>query len=288
MADCTTVFVDLIKANPLNKRSMEDSDIQILADNIYASGTMEPVTVYHDSDNKFVLLSGHRRVKAWKRNLETHKDWKNDPAKQMIPCIIVNKPDNDLEEMKALSTANIHRSRPEELRQEVSLANTQWNLLGAEDKKAKTAVFKQSFIDRNSNNPRYLNDPEHFIKNNFRPRLEYIRQVTGLEIANDTIKNALSDCLERSSEKPVTSTAAEEGVEEALSSEAGDGKEKKKSEKKPMSANKILKALKKIEHDLEDYSNVTGNDNVLVTIGKTTDAVADLIDTIMACEDTAV
>ena len=194
----------------------------------------------------------------------------------------------DLEEMKALSTANIHRSRPEELRQEVSLANTQWNLLGAEDKKAKTAVFKQSFIDRNSNNPRYLNDPEHFIKNNFRPRLEYIRQVTGLEIANDTIKNALSDCLERSSEKPVTSTAAEEGVEEALSSEAGDGKEKKKSEKKPMSANKILKALKKIEHDLEDYSNVTGNDNVLVTIGKTTDAVADLIDTIMACEDTAV
>ena len=62
----------------------------------------------------------------------------------------------------------------------------------ARQKKLKE-YYKQQFIEKNSTDPRYIEKPDLFLKYYFRPSLEYIRAVTGLDVSNSTVKNILSE-----------------------------------------------------------------------------------------------
>ena len=64
-----------------------------------------------------------------------------------------------------------------------------------------TQEYKQKFIDKFCNGEKYQENPSQFLSNRFRPRIDYIRAITGLDYSNKTVTSTLSEILKAKSEK---------------------------------------------------------------------------------------
>lgn len=226
-----TKFIEISKINnnSLNNRSMNEEDIRILADNIEINGLLEKPVVYLDypSENDYVLLSGHRRVAALKILLKNGK-LKSDK----IECFVYPEPLDTTSMIEMMASFNNKRSRPEEMVTEFKNARDAWATLktstdpAAKEKYNKLVEkFKKDFIKRNDNNSRYLENPDEYIRNSFRPREDYVRMITGIDVSNSTIKRIIREIdAEESGEN--TNISKEE-------KQATQPKEKEKKEKTP-------------------------------------------------------
>ena len=185
--------VNDLRENPANDRSMDPDAIRVLAESIDKEGFRGTLVAYRDGD-RYTLLSGHKRLAALRLC-----------GINRVPVDVVDAPKSLTEEQEIMSRLNIHRSAPEEVRQEVSLMSRAWNTMDADRKKELTAKYRDEFTKYHSSNPKYQEDPDGYISRNFKPKCEYIRHMTGLSDSNTTIKRALKEIAEQENGNPATS-----------------------------------------------------------------------------------
>lgn len=96
---------DDIAPNERNFYSVDETEEE-LADSIDLSGLLTPLGVRWDNERGWVLISGHRRLRAIftlrQRSHEDYERWK------LVPCIVYKKEDAD-EEMLRIIAANAQR-----------------------------------------------------------------------------------------------------------------------------------------------------------------------------------
>lgn len=189
MAEIKKISIKLLKENPLNsERSMDYGEIMNLRESIMEVGLLHPLTVYEngDAEGTFTILSGHKRYRALFDILGGIGD---------VQCMVIDKPADEIKESELMARANVHRSTPEEIEKEVSIVNNLWNTMSKERRTYWTERFLAQFEELNKTNADYLEDPSKFKSNRFRPRLDYINQITGLGLSNRTLTKYLKDTL---------------------------------------------------------------------------------------------
>lgn len=195
-----TLQMDSIFPNPNNKLKIRDLDV--LQDNIKKFGVLSPVTVYWDSKKLgYVLISGHRRYEACK-NLGLTK----------IPANVIEPPKDETEEFLEICAGNIARTSDEDINDQIKLASIQWESLSEETKKALREPLLKSYKARMKGEIR---------EEAFRPKQEYIRSITGIDVSQRTISRKLAEIFADENE--------DEEEKKVASSE--ESKEKKKKEK---------------------------------------------------------
>ena len=160
-----------IRENPYNRRSLKEDEIDVLAQSIKENGLIQPLVVY-PSVQGYILVAGHKRFRALQKL-----------GRKEAPVHVLAKPKDDFYEQEMLAQSNMHRSEMEDVLNEVSLVRDLWMNLPDDMRAAHTAKFKKSFAEKHINNP----------KAEFRPMLEYIRYMTGLDISNRTITRYLKE-----------------------------------------------------------------------------------------------
>ena len=93
-------------------------------------------------------------------------------------------------EQEILSEANIFRTRPEELQDEVQKSESAWNSFDEQRKKRYREILLKQFERIHKGSVAYERDPKAFIRDNFRPSDEYVRMTTGRNLSKNTIKKA--------------------------------------------------------------------------------------------------
>lgn len=206
MSSVEIISINSIIPNENDTRSLDARPLAVLAESIKASGILQPLAVYDNDNGTFTLLSGRRRYEASMRT-----------GLSELPCEILDKPSSLAQEIEIMAQANMHRSDPEDLKFECLTMDRNWNSMPEEQKKAIKEVLKAEFIRNNEDNPRYIENPSEFTRRNFRPRLDYIRLNTGLDLANSTVCNYLKE-LNHDSDAVTTSEINESVVEDTSSS----------------------------------------------------------------------
>ena len=230
MPEIRNIKLKDIRPNPLNSsRSMDYNEIENLKDSISEVGLLHPLTVYQNIDNTYTLISGHRRFAAL--NNLAGKD-------EEVPCTVIEKPATKEEEEEYLSRSNVHRSSPEEIRNEVKFANDIWDSMPSERRKEWMKKFEKKFKEENEANPLYKENPKAFKSNRFRPRLMYINHITGLNLSTRTVSTYIKATLD----------------------EAGEsiGEEKPKKAPNRVTVKKISSTMKKLNSLLDEYREGIG------------------------------
>ena len=148
-------------------------DIDVLEESIREKGMLSPITICYDSKNTdlgYTILSGHRRYEAAKRAGLTE-----------IPCIIVECPENETQKIEAICEGNICRNSDEDVETQIRIAADLWEGLDSETKHEMTVKLKEKAIKARGE----LND--------FRPREEFIRFKTGINLSNRTLSRKLNE-----------------------------------------------------------------------------------------------
>lgn len=237
MEQTTTKLIktsDLLE-NPLNLRSMNEIQIDVIANCIKRDGLLTPLLAYKKGD-KYVLLSGHKRLRALQKI-----------GAEYAEVSVREKPRSDIHEQELLAQANIHRSAPEEIIDEVLKGENRYNTMDKSERKEWSKLLKEYFISISEGNPKYQEDPRNYIANNFKPKSEYIRATTGLDISNSTVKRILKECQ-----------AEDEDISEEelpFSEEKETKKEKKITRKNVLKAVDTLYGLLQI-YECEDIDEV--------------------------------
>ena len=94
--------VQKILANEMNFYDV--SDVDDLINSILTHGLLEPIVVRRADDDKYVIISGHRRYRAWMTILNDNL-CEEPTAFVEIPCFVV-KPKDELVEELMLIQAN--------------------------------------------------------------------------------------------------------------------------------------------------------------------------------------
>ena len=190
------VPISKIKYNPRNDRSMLPDDLSIIADSISRFGMMQRPVVFEEGDH-YVLLAGHRRIGALKQIQDRLANGEELPegSPLQVPLTdvevnIMDKPADEFTEQEILSEANIFRTRPEELQEEVQKSESAWNAFDEERKKRYREVLLRQFERIHKGTVAYERDPKAFIRANFRPSDEYVRMTTGRNLSKTTIRKA--------------------------------------------------------------------------------------------------
>lgn len=194
MRTFTQINLGNIRENPLNIHNNDDDDqIQLMADSISEIGLQNPLVVYEDNyagKKVYTILSGHKRYRALIRS--------GKPPIFSVPCVVEDKPADEMAERELLLQNNMARKDPEEIQRQALEASAIWSRMSPERRERYAKQFEARFIiEQKKKGGRY--DPA-FIKDNFRPRLEYIRKMTGLSVCNRTVTNILRKELEKTSE----------------------------------------------------------------------------------------
>ena len=110
-----TLFIQMkdIKLNKLNKRSMNQEEIEVLSESIKDAGLINPLVIYQNQDGSCTLLDGHRRYRAL--------ELMGRAGTNQVPCIVVDKPSDEVREQELMANGNIHRSKPEDLKHYYSI-----------------------------------------------------------------------------------------------------------------------------------------------------------------------
>ena len=107
------IDINKLKFNPLNPQFDTEEEIIELADKIYHNpkGILDTLACYRDeSDGNYILLSGHKRLKALRYNVENADQLDGTGHIQNnVDCIIVPKPANELEEQQLIIDYNGYR-----------------------------------------------------------------------------------------------------------------------------------------------------------------------------------
>lgn len=210
------ISVDDIEASRFNEfRDVSEDRITTIAESIRKIGLLNPIVVFKNSNGKYTIYGGHVRTAAWRYLISTDPSWPHS-----IPCRVFPAPSGNTEkeiersEMEMQSQAEIHRYTRKDVEKEVMRADELWqNYLSEEEKAKKREEYLISFKERNSSNPLYQEDTEKYIRNNFRPRLEYIREITGITAISDrTIRRMLNARLKANNEDELA-TEEKEPVE---------------------------------------------------------------------------
>ena len=106
---------------------------------------------------------------------------------------VVDKPVDQADEIEYMTKGNFHRNDPKEIQNEYRIAANNWDTMSSKRRKEIQDTLLKSFEERNKTNPAYIENKEEFLKNRFRPKYEYIRSITGLEVSNSTIKNQIKE-----------------------------------------------------------------------------------------------
>lgn len=119
-------FLDLniLESNPMNK-IYEDQDtiddLEELEESIKEIGLQQPITVTK-SDNNYVLLSGHRRIKALKKLFNSNDEIKYNGIvlqRNNVPAIIQYEYTTKEEQFKALVASNCYRRLSKETNKKI-------------------------------------------------------------------------------------------------------------------------------------------------------------------------
>ena len=238
------VTIPLLDIDPSTEnndmRSMYDTDLRILADSIKEFGLKEPLRVYKNENGafKYTIISGHRRFAAFRILV---KDDKYSPNIQ-IPCIIIEKPVDEISEKIDIAQSNIARKNPKDLVREVNIANDIWQkIVNAKRQEEFVPKLKESFKKQNEKNEKYIADPKKFERYHYRSRMEFIRCITGLSVTNKTVQNAINKTM-------AGNTEDEEGQLE----KDPDEEKEKKSERK-VSISQINRKVTSLVNDLAKY-----------------------------------
>lgn len=183
-----------IQANPLNIHQNDaEEQIRIIADSIASIGLESPLVVYKDNvfagKQMYTIISGHKRYEALKMLKK--------PPVFSVPCVIEEKPKDEIAEREMLLQNNLGRKSPEEIRQQATEASSIWNRLAPDVRQKYTDIFRNQFIIEESKTHEV---DDKYIRDNFRPRLDYIRKMCGLDMSNTTVKSFLKKELDRTSE----------------------------------------------------------------------------------------
>lgn len=107
-----TIAIKEIDLNPLNPQIDTDKEIKEFADKLYHSkyGVLETVTVYRQNNGRYMLISGHKRIKACLYNIE-HEDEldRSGEVQKTVFAVILEKPDNTADEMNLIMDYNDYR-----------------------------------------------------------------------------------------------------------------------------------------------------------------------------------
>ena len=183
-----------IQTNPLNiHQNDSEEQIRIIADSITSIGLESPLVVYKDNvfagKQMYTIISGHKRYEALKL-------LKKPPIFD-VPCVIEEKPKDEIAEREMMLQNNLGRKSPEEIRLQVAEASSIWNRLAPDVRQKYTDIFRNQFIIEESKTHEV---DDKYIRDNFRPRLDYIRKMCGLDMSNSTVKSFLKKELDKTSE----------------------------------------------------------------------------------------
>lgn len=176
----TPIKVEGIHENPLNKLST-DINLDVLKSSIEKYGILHPLTIYADAKvGGYVLLSGHKRFRAAK-----------ELGYKEVPCNIVPKPESEHEELVILMAGNITRNTEEEVEAMAIEAGKMWEEMSEDDKKKVRPILAEHYKTRTGNEG--LSD--------FRPKNEYIRQISGISRADKNITKLLNEGIKNDQEE---------------------------------------------------------------------------------------
>jgi len=181
---------------------MTYEEIENLKESILEVGLLHPLTVYLNDAGNYTLISGHKRYKAL---LALGKS-----STSKVQCTVIDKPLDYTKECELMARANVHRSSPEQIKTEVDIVNNLWNTMAQEKREYWTNKFQLQFDAKYGTDPKYLEDPKKFKSNRFRPRLDYINQITGLSLSNRTLTTYLKKTLSNEDESIEQSTTPKE------------------------------------------------------------------------------
>lgn len=229
--------VNLIKDNELNAElsdATSEEAVNLLTQSIATIGLMQPPVVYKDGKN-YVLLSGHKRIKAVRTLCWTE-----------VPCEIVTKPKDKDKEQILLFYANQYRNTPEEFTKIVEIAERTWNTMGKELKNIYSTRYRNAFEKKFKDDPNFINNKKDFLKGYFSPKCDFIREVTGFSKSNPTVKRLLSDIHDKDAGK--TKDVDSDEIDEF-------SKDKKTKSPKIVTEQTICKELAKLCNMIDDYTN---------------------------------
>ena len=106
------IDINKLKLNPLNPQFDTEEEIQELADKIYHNpkGIIDTLACYRDDDGDYILLSGHKRLKALRYNVENADQLDGTGHIQKnVNCIVVPKPVDEIEEQQLIMDYNGYR-----------------------------------------------------------------------------------------------------------------------------------------------------------------------------------
>lgn len=112
MKKTDTIAIKDIDLNPLNPELDDPQEIKDFADKIYHSknGVLESITVYRNDNGRYTLLSGHKRFKACKYNIEHENELDGSgEVQRVLFANIINKPISTEEEMNLILDFNDYR-----------------------------------------------------------------------------------------------------------------------------------------------------------------------------------
>jgi len=191
----TMIKLGDIRENPLNIHAEDDAEqIRLMAESINLIGLESPLVVYEDEfagKKIYRILSGHKRYKALKAS--------GKPPIFDVVCIVEDKPKDELTEREILLQNNIARKEPEEIQKQAKEASGIWDRMPVDRREKYSTLFRNQFIIDEKKRTGSIPD-EKYIRDNFRPRLEYIKRMTGLSVSNSTVKNVLRKELLATSE----------------------------------------------------------------------------------------
>lgn len=203
MAQVEGIELSRLERNELNPFTSEQDQerIDCLIDSIKENGIMQPLVVYPIPNNKYRVLLGHRRLEALK---------KIGNMSMKVPCKVVEKPNNETDEEQYILEGNISRNQDEDISILVERANYVWDSMNSglreRYKKEYEADFKEKYGTRA--------DYETYKKQNFRPRLEFIKRKTGMShVTNRTVTNQLKKYVKGTSEEFISEPKAAKGIE---------------------------------------------------------------------------
>ena len=176
------------------------NDIDVLEESIKKYGVLTPLTVYYSPENPagFTVLSGHRRLEACKRI-----------GLKEVPVQVISAPKTANDEFVSRFNANIARYSDEDITTAINAVAEQWEGLSQQDRAQITVKLKEVYDKKPGSIP-----------SEFRPRDEYIRAVTGINVSVRSIRRKLTNEAE---------------PEERQEKEKAKPAKKEKKEKKPRS-----------------------------------------------------
>ena len=259
--------LDDIHPSDLNDvRKVDPERVSFIADSIRLIGLLEPLTVYKNKSGSYTIYGGHVRYEAIQKLKKEIKDETYRRTLSTVPCIVIEAPKNDIEEMEVEAALNMHRYSEEDRDIAIRNAKDMWDRHSDEQK----AKLKEYYRNRFVKSIGLASDDEirRRLSNDFRPIDDYIRAATGFNLSNRTITKIIG------------------GPDQPADSDnmTADSEKKKKSEdnKKELTIDTLRKKLDNFRKSVDKFNSTHNNaaEAVLMLCLDVKDSLDDLEDSI--------